>query len=194
MYNRERCLVKIMAKPQYDWDKIRKEYIEAKSDNLRPTLKELSEKYQVSMNYISKKASVENWKEKAKKFLGEVSIKRQAKNVREYVDTLVNIDSKILDVTEKLLEMIVSDINSIQNGDDARKLSPRDIYNYTESASIISGMMTRMKGDTFGAIDTLAKNNILPENACYQIARVLDNSDENAVEEIAKILRGECPD
>ena len=63
-----------MAAPtKHDWVKISKEYIEAPSDDLRPSLVALAAKYSVSIKYIEQKCSKDKWVEQSKIFLRRVS-------------------------------------------------------------------------------------------------------------------------
>jgi hypothetical protein len=101
-----------MAAPtKHDWVKISKEYIEAPSDDLRPSLVALASKYNVSIKYIEQKCSKEKWVEQSKIFLRRVSQESKQEKVSSLAGEQTKFDADILTVARSLQNQIIAHLN-----------------------------------------------------------------------------------
>ena len=79
-----------MAK--HDWDKIKNEFILARSEALRPSLKSLASKYDVNLCYMRRKAAKGDWRLESKLFLSKFR-QEQAQLLNKTVEELA-LESK----------------------------------------------------------------------------------------------------
>ncbi len=115
-----------MAAPtKHDWVKISKEYIEAPSDDLRPSLVALASKYNVSIKYIEQKCSKEKWVEQSKIFLRRVSQESKQEKVSSLAGEQTKFDADILTVARALQGQIIGHLNEAKIKKEL--LPPKDI-------------------------------------------------------------------
>ena len=92
-------------KSKINWVKLENEYVTDISDN-PVTLKSLSEKYDISFNTIEDYSKKNSWKEKRKKYHGNVTEKFKEKLSSETADVMAqiinNVNSALLQATEEL--------------------------------------------------------------------------------------------
>jgi hypothetical protein len=125
-----------MAAPtKHDWVKISKEYIEAPSDDLRPSLVALASKYNVSIKYIEQKCSKEKWVEQSKIFLRRVSQESKQEKVSSLAGEQTKFDTDILTVARALQGQIIGHLNEAKLKKEL--LPPKDISLLSGSLSTI---------------------------------------------------------
>jgi hypothetical protein len=99
-----------MAKSKVDWDVIAREYIEARSDNVRPKLEDLAIKYEVTIAAIRKKCTRDRWIEKSRMFVQYLSKEINENKIAALADSLaslqVDFDSDCLNVAKKLIKQV----------------------------------------------------------------------------------------
>lgn len=146
-----------MAAPtKHDWVKISKEYIEAPSDDLRPSLVALALKYGVSIKYIEQKCSKEKWVEQAKIFLRRVSQESKQEKVSSLAGEQTKFDADILTVARALQGQIIGHLNEAKQSKTL--LPPKDI-------SLLSGSLSTIQriGRTALDLDSWTPEKILNE-------------------------------
>ncbi len=146
-----------MAAPtKHDWAKISKEYIEAPSDDLRPSLVALALKYGVSIKYIEQKCSKEKWVEQSKIFLRRVSQESKQEKVSSLAGEQTKFDADILTVARALQGQIIGHLNEAKQSKTL--LPPKDI-------SLLSGSLSTIQriGRTALDLDTWTPEKILNE-------------------------------
>jgi hypothetical protein len=146
-----------MAAPtKHDWAKISKEYIEAPSDDLRPSLVALAAKYGVSIKYIEQKCSKEKWVEQSKIFLRRVSQESKQEKVSSLAGEQTKFDTDILTVARALQGQIIGHLNEAK----LKKafLPPKDI-------SLLSGSLSTIQriGRTALDLDSWTPDKIVNE-------------------------------
>lgn len=146
-----------MAAPiKHDWDKISKEYIEAPSDDLRPSLVALAEKYGLSRQYLEKKCSKEKWVEQSKIFLRRVSQESKQEKVSSLAGEQTKFDADILTVARALQGQIIGHLNQAKQSKTL--LPPKDISQLTTSLSTIQRI-----GRTALDLDTWTPDKVVNE-------------------------------
>lgn len=146
-----------MAAPtKHDWVKISKEYIEAPSDDLRPSLVALASKYNVSIKYIEQKCSKEKWVEQSKIFLRRVSQESKQEKVSSLAGEQTKFDTDILTVARALQGQIIGHLNEAKIKKEL--LPPKDI-------SLLSGSLSTIQriGRTALDLDTWSPDKIVNE-------------------------------
>jgi hypothetical protein len=146
-----------MAAPtKHDWVKISKEYIEAPSDDLRPSLVALASKYNVSIKYIEQKCSKEKWVEQSKIFLRRVSQESKQEKVSSLAGEQTKFDTDILTVARALQGQIIGHLNEAKLKKEL--LPPKDI-------SLLSGSLSTIQriGRTALDLDTWSPDKIVNE-------------------------------
>jgi hypothetical protein len=146
-----------MAAPtKHDWVKISKEYIEAPSDDLRPSLVALASKYNVSIKYIEQKCSKEKWVEQSKIFLRRVSQESKQEKVSSLAGEQTKFDADILTVARALQGQIIGHLNEAKV--NKTLLATKDI-------SLLSGSLSTIQriGRTALDLDTWSPEKILNE-------------------------------
>jgi hypothetical protein len=123
------------SKPKYEWEKISKEYIEAPSDDLRPSLEDLSKKYGVKFGYIQQKCAKDKWVEQSKMFLRKVSEESQSQKITSLASEQTKFDAGIMQVARGLQNQIVLHLNEAVVA--KAKLDPKDIGSLTNSLATI---------------------------------------------------------
>ena len=125
-----------MAAPtKHNWDKISKEYIEAPSDESRPSLPNLAKKYGIGLKYLESKCAKDKWVEQSKIFLRKVFEESQSQKITSLASEQTKFDADILKVARGLQSQIVLHLNeSVQT---KAKLEPKDINTLTSSLSTI---------------------------------------------------------
>lgn len=93
-----------MAK--HNWQIIKEEYVQAPDDKSRPTLEELSAKYKCSSSYLREKASKENWKLEAERYIQTVASKRQEQKSTALAGELADWDAKCFNAAQAGLSQI----------------------------------------------------------------------------------------
>ena len=120
---------------KHDWDKISREYIEAVSEDVRPSLESLAKKYGVSFGYIQQKCAKDKWVEQSKIFLRKVFEESQSQKITSLASEQTKFDADILKVARGLQSQIVLHLNeAVQT---KAKLEPKDINTLTSSLSTI---------------------------------------------------------
>jgi hypothetical protein len=146
-----------MAAPtKHDWAKISKEYIEAPSDDLRPSLVALAAKYGVSIKYIEQKCSKEKWVEQSKIFLRRVSQESKQEKVSSLAGEQTKFDTDILMVARALQGQIIGHLNEAKLKKEL--LPPKDI-------SLLSGSLSTIQriGRTALDLDSWTPDKIVNE-------------------------------
>ncbi len=146
-----------MAAPtKHDWVKISKEYIEAPSDDLRPSLVALAAKYSVSIKYIEQKCSKEKWVEQSKIFLRRVSQESKQEKVSSLAGEQTKFDADILTVARALQGQIIGHLNEAKIKKEL--LPPKDI-------SLLSGSLSTIQriGRTALDLDSWTPDKIVNE-------------------------------
>jgi len=128
-----------MAAPtKHDWVKISKEYIEAPSDDLRPSLVALASKYNVSIKYIEQKCSKEKWVEQSKIFLRRVSQESKQEKVSSLAGEQTKFDTPDKIVNEALkLGYLLTDPRTLTSdtGSDGKSLGKGRDSDSTETST-----------------------------------------------------------
>lgn len=129
-----------MAKSKVDWDAIAKEYIEARSDNVRPKLIDLSNKYGVSFAAIQKKCQRDQWVEKSRMFVRRLGQEIRDNQAVVLADSLassqVEFDSECLNVARKLIKQVNRVLvvaEGKQEEDDEKSIRPSDLTHYSNT-------------------------------------------------------------
>jgi hypothetical protein len=120
---------------KHDWDKISREYIEAVSEDVRPSLEYLAKKYSVSFGYIQQKCAKDKWVEQSKMFLRKVSEESQSQKITSLASEQTKFDAGIMQVARGLQNQIVLHLNEAVVTKE--KLDPKDIGSLTNSLATI---------------------------------------------------------
>lgn len=145
-----------MSSSKYDWDKISKEYIEAPSDDLRPSLQSLATKYGMSLNFIQQRSARDKWVEQAKIFLRRVSQESKQEKVSSLAGEQTKFDADILTVARALQGQIIGHLNEAKV--NKTLLATKDI-------SLLSGSLSTIQriGRTALDLDTWSPDKIVNE-------------------------------
>ena len=146
-----------MAAPKkYDWGKISREYIEAPSDDLRPSLTDLAKKYGIGTKYLENKSAKDKWIEQSKMFLRRVSEEAQSQKISSLASEQTKFDADILIIARGLRRQITGHLSQSIKTDNL--LDPKDIGSLTNSLSSIQKI-----GRTSLDMDTWTPEKILNE-------------------------------
>ena len=125
-----------MAAPtKHDWGKISREYIEAPSDDLRPSLPDLAKKYNIGIKYLESKCAKDKWVEQSKIFLRKVAEESQSQKITSLASEQTKFDAGIMQVARGLQNQIVLHLNEAVV--TKAKLDPKDIGSLTNSLATI---------------------------------------------------------
>jgi hypothetical protein len=141
---------------KHDWEKISKEYIEASSDDVRPSLQSLATKYGINYNYLQQKCAKDKWVEQSKIFLRRVSQESKQEKVSSLAGEQTKFDTDILTVARALQGQIIGHLNEAKIKKEL--LPPKDI-------SLLSGSLSTIQriGRTALDLDTWSPEKILNE-------------------------------
>ena len=146
-----------MAAPtKHDWGKISREYIEAPSDDLRPSLPDLAKKYNIGIKYLESKCAKDKWVEQSKIFLRKVAEESQSQKITSLASEQTKFDAGIMQVARGLQNQIVLHLNEAVVTKE--KLDPKDIGSLTNSLATIQRI-----GRTSLDMDTWSPNKIINE-------------------------------
>ena len=146
-----------MAAPtKHDWGKISREYIEAPSDDLRPSLPDLAKKYNIGIKYLESKCAKDKWVEQSKMFLRKVAEESQSQKITSLASEQTKFDAGIMQVARGLQNQIVLHLNEAVVTKE--KLDPKDIGSLTNSLATIQRI-----GRTSLDMDTWSPNKIINE-------------------------------
>ena len=165
---------------KHDWEKISKEYIEAPSDDVRPSLQSLADKYGMSLNYIQQRSAKDKWVEQSKIFLRRVSQESKLEKVSSLAGEQTKFDADILTVARALQGQIIGHLNEAKV--NKTLLATKDI-------SLLSGSLSTIQriGRTALDLDTWSPDKIINEalKLGYIITdpRDLSNDGEDAPKE-----------
>ena len=98
-----------MGKRAIDWNKIYRDYITGidKGGVVEfPTLKDLSEKYDVALITVLKHSAKEKWPEARKQFLREKRQKSQQRVVEDFAKDSSDFDTVLLDKAKKIVKKL----------------------------------------------------------------------------------------
>ena len=123
------------TKFKHEWEKISREYIEAPSDDLRPSLEDLSKKYGVKFGYIQQKCAKDKWVEQSKMFLRRVSEEAQSQKITSLASEQTKFDADILIVARGLRRQITGHLSRSLNTNEL--IEPKDIGSLTNSLATI---------------------------------------------------------
>ena len=123
------------ANQKFDWDKISKEYIEAISEDVRPSLEYLAKKYGVSFGYIQQKCAKDKWVEQSKMFLRRVSEEAQSQKISSLASEQTKFDADILIVARGLRRQITGHLSRSINTNEL--IDPKDIGSLANSLATI---------------------------------------------------------
>ena len=125
-----------MAAPtKHDWGKISKEYIEAHSDDIRPSLPDLAKKYGIGIKYLESKCAKDKWVEQSKMFLRRVSEEAQSQKITSLASEQTKFDADILIVARGLRRQITGHLTRSINTNEL--IEPKDIGSLTNSLATI---------------------------------------------------------
>jgi hypothetical protein len=141
---------------KHDWEKISKEYIEASSDDVRPSLQSLAVKYGINYNYIQQRSAKDKWVEQSKIFLRRVSQESKQEKVSSLAGEQTKFDTDILTVARALQGQIIGHLNEAKIKKEL--LPPKDI-------SLLSGSLSTIQriGRTALDLDTWSPDKIVNE-------------------------------
>ena len=141
---------------KHDWEKISKEYIEASSDDVRPSLQTLAEKYGINHNYLQQKCAKDKWVEQSKIFLRRVSQESKQEKVSSLAGEQTKFDADILTVARALQGQIIGHLNEAKV--NKTLLATKDI-------SLLSGSLSTIQriGRTALDLDTWSPDKIINE-------------------------------
>lgn len=141
---------------KHNWEKISKEYIEASSDDVRPSLQSLAIKYGINYNYIQQRSAKDKWVEQAKIFLRRVSQESTQQKASSLAGEQTKFDADILTVARALQGQIIGHLNEAKQSKTL--LPPKDI-------SLLSGSLSTIQriGRTALDLDTWSPEKILNE-------------------------------
>ena len=141
---------------KHDWEKISKEYIEASSDDVRPSLQSLATKYGINYNYIQQKSAKDKWVEQSKIFLRRVSQESKQEKVSSLAGEQTKFDADILTVARALQGQIIGHLNEAKQSKTL--LPPKDI-------SLLSGSLSTIQriGRTALDLDSWTPDKIVNE-------------------------------
>ena len=141
---------------KHDWEKISKEYIESPSDDVRPSLQSLADKYGMSLNYIQQRSAKEKWVEQSKIFLRRVSQESKQEKVSSLAGEQTKFDADILTVARALQGQIIGHLNEAKV--NKTLLATKDI-------SLLSGSLSTIQriGRTALDLDTWSPDKIINE-------------------------------
>jgi hypothetical protein len=141
---------------KHDWEKISKEYIESPSDDVRPSLQTLADKYGMSLNYIQQRSAKEKWVEQSKIFLRRVSQESKQEKVSSLAGEQTKFDADILTVARALQGQIIGHLNEAKVN---KTLLP------TKDISLLSGSLSTIQriGRTALDLDTWSPDKIINE-------------------------------
>ena len=141
---------------KHDWEKISKEYIEAPSDDVRPSLQSLADKYGMSLNYIQQRSAKDKWVEQSKIFLRRVSQESKLEKVSSLAGEQTKFDADILTVARALQGQIIGHLNEAKV--NKTLLATKDI-------SLLSGSLSTIQriGRTALDLDTWSPDKIINE-------------------------------
>lgn len=185
-----------MGRTKHDWPKICNSFV---TSDRTWTLEELAANHAVSISTLRKRAAKEDWTGQRNKYRTDLERKRREKTIRERSQQLSNIDKHNIDLVEALLReqmLYLAEPKKLENEvtppkPPKPKLKPYEITYFVQNAAVIQDICEKYRGDIFAAISILSDRGILTDSQCHQIAQVLGESEENASEAIAKILRGQ---
>jgi hypothetical protein len=141
---------------KHDWEKISKEYIEASSDDVRPSLQSLATKYGINYNYIQQRSAKDKWVEQSKIFLRRVSQESKQEKVSSLAGEQTKFDADILTVARALQGQIIGHLNEAKV--NKTLLATKDI-------SLLSGSLSTIQriGRTALDLDTWSADKIVNE-------------------------------
>jgi hypothetical protein len=141
---------------KHDWEKISKEYIEASSDDVRPSLQSLATKYGINYNYIQQKSAKDKWVEQSKIFLRRVSQESKQEKVSSLAGEQTKFDADILTVARALQGQIIGHLNEAKV--NKTLLATKDI-------SLLSGSLSTIQriGRTALDLDSWTPDKIVNE-------------------------------
>jgi hypothetical protein len=141
---------------QHEWEKISKEYIESPSDDVRPSLQTLADKYGMSLNYIQQRSAKDKWVEQSKIFLRRVSKESTQEKVSSLAGEQTKFDADILTVARALQGQIIGHLNEAKQ---SKTLLP------TKDISLLSGSLSTIQriGRTALDLDTWSPDKIINE-------------------------------
>ncbi|MCA6508304.1 MAG: hypothetical protein IM586_18165 [Pseudanabaena sp. M172S2SP2A07QC] len=141
---------------KHDWGKISKEYIEASSDDVRPSLQSLAAKYGINHNYLQQRCAKEKWVEQSKIFLRRVSRESKQEKVSSLAGEQTKFDADILTVARALQGQIIGHLNEAKV--NKTLLPAKDI-------SLLSGSLSTIQriGRTALDLDSWTPDKIINE-------------------------------
>jgi len=135
-----------MAK--HNWVAIKKEYVEAADERSRPTLEQLSAKFQCSASYLREKAAKENWKVEAERFLQTVATKRQEMKSDSLAGELALWDSHCYGLAQAALKLVYERLKSAAEGYDRETFTLDGLDKLTKSLERIQKIGKTALGET----------------------------------------------
>ena len=141
---------------KHDWEKISKEYIEASSDDVRPSLQTLAAKYGINHNYLQQRCAKEKWVEQSKIFLRRVSRESKQEKVSSLAGEQTKFDTDVLTVARALQGQIIGHLNEAKV--NKTLLPAKDI-------SLLSGSLSTIQriGRTALDLDSWTPDKIINE-------------------------------
>lgn len=97
---------------KHNWQQIKNDYVLA-SEEKRPTLEQLAEKYNCSPSHLREKAAKENWKIEAERYLETVQTKRKEHKSEALAGSLAEWDAKVFNAVENALDLVCSRFTSV---------------------------------------------------------------------------------
>jgi hypothetical protein len=140
----------VPKKSKHNWQAIRAEYVEAPSEDSRPTLEALAAKYGVSGSYLREKASTEKWKDEADKYLASVSTVRQTQKAEVVGTEQAQWDKQCYEMSKGLLMLLHNQLKGALPKDGkpgSKALDVKEIETLTKALERVHNIGKAALGD-----------------------------------------------
>lgn len=135
-------------KSKHNWQAIKAEYVEAPSEAVRPTLEELAKKHDCSPSYLRERASSENWKAEAEKYLGSIAQTRQTKKVERVASEQADWDSRCMNLADLAMEHLSNHLyNALMGGEGNRGLNSKELVELVKALDQLHKLGRSIQGE-----------------------------------------------
>jgi hypothetical protein len=124
----------VKNKKKHNWQKISREYIEADSDAVRPTLKDLASKYKVSFGYIQQVSQRDGWVKQSKIYTRSVEDKLRAGKIEAFAKEQASFDTQCLQLSKALFSQVSQ--HFIKAVSDSEPIKPTALNNLANVISV----------------------------------------------------------
>lgn len=101
---------KEISKIKYNWEQLKSEFVEGNinENGIRnwPTLKEISDKYNIDYSYIRKISSNQNWKDCKQLFIQSFENQRQLDRIKHLSEESIKFDNKCIKIVNKGIKVL----------------------------------------------------------------------------------------